>query len=58
MTKNIVFVFGVGVFWFFFFLIDDLAFNDKTLILGVNMNASVSIETQVTFDKPFILTKK
>jgi hypothetical protein len=29
-----------------------------TLILGVNMNASVSIETHVMYDKPFILKKK
>jgi hypothetical protein len=52
-----VFVFGVGVFCFFVFM-DDLAFNDMTLILSVNMNASVSIETHVKCDKPFILTEK
>jgi hypothetical protein len=37
---------------------DDLTLNDMTLILGVDMNASVSIETHVTYDKPFILTEK
>jgi hypothetical protein len=40
-----IFVFGVGVFCF---LIDNLALNDMTLISGVDMNASVSIETCVT----------
>jgi hypothetical protein len=49
----------LGSFFFsFFFLTDDLTLNDMTLILGVNMNASVSIETHVMYDKPFILKKK
>jgi hypothetical protein len=34
---------------------DSLTLNDMTLILGVDMNANVSIETHVTYDKPFIL---
>jgi hypothetical protein len=34
---------------------DSLALNDMTLILGVDMNINVSIETHVTYDKPFIL---
>jgi hypothetical protein len=37
---------------------DDLALNDITLILGVDMNASVSIETHVTYDKSFIFYGK
>jgi len=48
MTKNMV---------FFFFFMDDLALNDIILILSVDMNASVSIETHVKCEKPFILTK-
>jgi hypothetical protein len=56
MTKKIVFVFKFGVF--FFFLIDDLTLNGKTFILGVDMNANVSIEAHMTYDKPFILTEK
>jgi hypothetical protein len=32
--------------------------NDITLILGVDMNASASIETHLTYNKPFILMKK
>jgi hypothetical protein len=35
---------------------DSLALNDMTLILGFDMNVNVSIETHVTYDKPFILT--
>jgi hypothetical protein len=59
MTKKMIFVFGVGSFvFFFFFFMDELALNDMTLILGVDMNASMSIETHVIYDKPFILTKK
>jgi hypothetical protein len=63
MTKNMVFVFRVWVFKFFFyyyyylFFMDDLELNDITLILNVDMNASVSIETHVKCDKPFILIK-
>jgi hypothetical protein len=37
-----IFVLGVG---FFFFSMDDLAFNDMTLILSVNMDVNLSIET-------------
>jgi hypothetical protein len=37
---------------------DDLAFNDITLILGVDMNARMSIETYMTYDKPFIFYGK
>jgi hypothetical protein len=44
--------------FFFFFLMDDLAINDMLLILGVDMNASVSIKTYVIYNKLFILTKK
>jgi len=35
---------------------DSLALNDMTLILDIDMNANVSIETCVTYDKSFILT--
>jgi len=38
-----IFVLGVG--FFFFFSMDDLAFNDMTLILSVNMDVNLSIET-------------
>jgi uncharacterized membrane protein len=37
---------------------DDLMLNDMTLILGVYINVNLFIETHVTYDKPFILTKK
>jgi hypothetical protein len=47
MTKKIVFVF-LSWFFYFIFFIDDLELNDMILILGVDMNASVSIETYVT----------
>jgi hypothetical protein len=69
MTKKMIFVFGVGAFFcfvFFYLLLfvflvfcfhmDSLALNDMTLILGFDMNVNVSIETHVTYDKPFILT--
>jgi hypothetical protein len=59
MTKKIVFVFGVLLFCFLvFFFLDDLTLNDITLILGVDMNIVVSIETHMTYNKPFILMKK
>jgi len=47
--------FGSFVFYFF---INDLALNDMTLILGIDMKARVLIETHVMYDKLFILTKK
>lgn len=37
---------------------DDLELNDMKLILSADMNVSVSIETYVTYDKPFIWTEK
>lgn len=46
------FVFGVGRFVFcfvLFFSIDDLAFNDMAVILGDDIDASVSIEIHVTY---------
>jgi hypothetical protein len=54
-----VFIVGVGVFFFIFIFIfmDYLELNDMTLILSVDMNARISIETYVACDKPFILTK-
>jgi hypothetical protein len=57
MTNKMVFVFGVWDFLFFIFL-DDFALKDMTLILGVDMNASVSIETHITYDKLFILMQE
>jgi hypothetical protein len=39
-------------------LIDDLTLNDLALISGVHMNASVLINTHMTYDKSFILTEK
>jgi hypothetical protein len=35
---------------------DNLKLNDMILILGIDMNANVSIEIHVTYDKQFILT--
>jgi hypothetical protein len=35
---------------------DSLILNDLTLIIGVNMNANVSIKTHMTYDKLLILT--
>jgi hypothetical protein len=37
---------------------DDLALNDVILILGININANVSIETHFKYDKLLILKKK
>jgi hypothetical protein len=37
---------------------DDLTLNNMILILCVDMNASVSIETHMIDDKPFILMEK
>jgi hypothetical protein len=37
---------------------DDFAHNDMTLILGIDMNTNVSIETHITYDKPFIFYRK
>jgi uncharacterized protein YcfL len=34
---------------------DSLTLNDMTLILGIDMNANVSIEIHVTYNKQFIL---
>jgi len=47
MTKKMVVVLevGVGVFFLFFFM-DDLVLNDMTLIFGVDINSSMSIETR------------
>jgi hypothetical protein len=53
MTNKIVFVFGVLLFCFFFYT-DDLALNNMTLILCVDMNVVVSIETHVSYNKPLI----
>jgi hypothetical protein len=55
MTKKIVFIFGVLLFCFFFcFYTDDFTLTDMTLILGVDMNVVVSIETHVSYNKPLI----
>lgn len=37
---------------------DDLALNDVALILGADMNANVSIESHMKYDKLLILKKK
>jgi hypothetical protein len=37
---------------------DDLALNDVTMMLGVNIDADVSIETHMKYDKLLILKKK
>jgi hypothetical protein len=37
---------------------DDLALNDMALILDVDINARVSIEIQMSYNKPFLLTEK
>jgi predicted RNA-binding protein len=42
----------------FYFFMDDLTLNDMTLILSVDVNDVVLIETHVSYDKPFILIKK
>jgi hypothetical protein len=57
MTKKMIFVFGIASFVFFFLWMNWIL-NDITLIFGVDMNANLSIETHVIYDKPFILTKK
>jgi hypothetical protein len=57
MTKQMIFVLRVGSFFFFFFM-DDLTLNDVALILGVDMNADLSIEIHMKYDKLLILRKK
>jgi predicted RNA-binding protein len=42
----------------FYFFMDDLTLNDMTLILSVDVNNVVLIETHVSYDKLFILIKK
>jgi hypothetical protein len=37
---------------------DDLTLNDVALILGVNMDVDLSIETHIKYDKLLILRKK
>jgi hypothetical protein len=37
---------------------DDLTLNDVALILGVDMNADLSIEIHMKYDKLLILRKK
>jgi hypothetical protein len=37
---------------------DDLALNDVALILGADINANVSIESHMKYDKLLILRKK
>jgi predicted RNA-binding protein len=42
----------------FCFFMDDLTLNDMTLILSVDVNNVVLIETHVSYDKLFIFIKK
>jgi hypothetical protein len=60
MTKKMIFVFRVGFFFFFssYFSMDDLAFNGVALILDTDIDANVSIETHMKYDKLLILKKK
>ena len=44
--------------FYFYFLLDDLALNGMTLVLSVDMNVGVSIETHMTCDKPYIFNTK
>jgi hypothetical protein len=55
MMKKMIFVSRVGRSSSFLFFINDLALNDVTLILGVNMDADVSIEIHMKYDKLLIL---
>jgi len=57
MTKNMVFIYRV-VFFFFFFFMDNLALNDITLILRIDMDVDGSIEIHMKYDKLLILKKK
>jgi hypothetical protein len=45
-------------FFIFFFWPDDLILNGVTLILNVDMNADVSIETHINYDKLLIFKKR
>jgi len=60
MAKKMIFVSRVRFFFFFscYFSIDNLAFNDVTLILGTDINADVSIETHMKYDKLLIMREK
>jgi len=49
MTKNMVFIYRV-VFFFFFFFMDNLALNDITLILRIDMDVDGSIEIWQTIN--------
>jgi hypothetical protein len=60
MTKKMVFVSRVrsSSFFVFSFSMNHLVLNDVTLILGVDMDVDVSIETHMKYDKLLILKKK
>jgi len=58
MTKQMIFVLRVGSFFSFSFFMDDLTLNDVALILGIDMNADLSIEIHMKYDKLLILRKK
>jgi hypothetical protein len=45
-------------FFFFFLWPNDLILNDVTLILGADMDANVSIEIHMNYDKLLILREK
>jgi hypothetical protein len=48
---------GFLIFFFFSFSMDDLELNDVALILGTDVDADVSIETHMKYDKLLILRK-
>jgi len=58
---KMVFVSRVGSSFssfYFSFSMDDLELNDVALILGTDVDADVSIETHMKYDKLLILRKK
>jgi hypothetical protein len=58
MEENMIFVLDLGLFFFFSFFclhMDSLTLSNMTLILCIDMNSNVSIETHVIYDKLFIL---
>jgi hypothetical protein len=59
MMKKMVFISRVGSYFFLFsFSMDDLALNDVALILDTDIDADVSIETHMKYDKLLLILRK
>jgi hypothetical protein len=58
MTKKMIFVSRVGSSLFIYFFMNDLLLNDMTFVLSVDIDANVSIKTNIKYAKLLILRKK